>query len=64
MPGQPTFSVAAPYSDYDVPGAINSGGGPSHMAFLIWLVLLGVVLPVAIIGGLNVGGFKFVFKGR
>ena len=63
MPGQPTFSSAAAYSGYDVPG-VKTDSSPSHMSFLIWLVLLGIVLPVAIIGGLNVGGFKFVFKGR
>ena len=38
--------------------------GQSHMAFLFWLVVLGVVLPVAILGGLKVGGFSFVFRGR
>lgn len=41
-----------------------SAGGQSHMAFLVWVVILGVVLPVAILGGLRVGGFSFVFKGR
>jgi hypothetical protein len=34
------------------------------MAFIVWVVILGIVLPAVILGGLQVGGFKFVFKGR
>lgn len=57
--------MAGSYSGYDVPGAQPAKSGqPTQMAFLIWVVLLGVVLPVIILGGLNVGGFKFVFRGR
>jgi hypothetical protein len=36
----------------------------SHTAFIVWLLIIGVVLPVAIIGGLKVGGYSFVFRGR
>lgn len=36
----------------------------SHTAFLVWVVVLGILLPVAILGGLKMGGFSFVFKGR
>lgn len=64
MPGQPTFSVAGAYSGQDVPGARQTPGQPSNLSFVIWVALLGIVLPVLIIGGLQVGGFKFVFRGR
>ena len=69
MPGQPTFSVAAPAGDYASPGVAmgtnaNTNGAPSHTSFIVWVVLIGVVLPVAILGGLKMGGFSFVFKGR
>ena len=64
MPGQPTFSTAGAYSGNPVPGAANSGGAPSHTWFLVWVVIIGIVLPAVILGGLNVNGFSFVFKGR
>jgi hypothetical protein len=64
MPGQPTFSVASSYSGQDVPGARQTPGTPSNMAFVVWVAILGVLLPIVILGGLNVGGFKFVFRGR
>jgi hypothetical protein len=64
MPGQPTFSTANAYGDYPAPGAVAVSGGSSHNSFILWVILLGVVLPVAIIGGLKVGGYSFVFKGR
>ena len=64
MPGQPTFSTANAYSGHPSPGAVAVSGGSSHNAFILWVILLGVVLPVAVIGGLKVGGYSFVFKGR
>ncbi len=67
MPGQPTFSTAATYSSSPVPGvgrSASAAGGPGHMAFIVWVALIGVVLPVVILGGLKMGGFSFVFKGR
>lgn len=65
MPGQPTFSTAGAFSGYDVPGGAPARGSQStHLSFIIWVALLGVLLPVLIIGGLQVGGFKFVFRGR
>lgn len=39
-------------------------GFPRGVAFFLWLVLIGVVIPGFIIGGLRVGGFQFVFRGR
>ena len=44
-----------------------SGAAPpndTHWPFLFWLVVIGVLLPVAILGGLQVGGFSFVFRHR
>jgi hypothetical protein len=64
MAGQPTFSTAAAYSSYDVPGANMQTSRVSNASFIIWVFLVGVVLPVFILGGLNLSGFKFVFKGR
>lgn len=39
-------------------------GGADSVAFFVWLIVIGVVIPVAILGGLQLGGFKFVYKGR
>lgn len=39
-------------------------GFPQNTAFFLWLVIIGVVIPSFIIGGLKVGGFQFVFRGR
>jgi hypothetical protein len=64
LPGQPTFNVAAAYGGNAAPAAAASRGSGSHTTFLVWTILLGVVLPVLILGGLKMGGFSFVFKGR
>jgi hypothetical protein len=64
VPGQPTFSTAASYSDYQVPGANMKTAQVSNASFIVWVILVGVVVPVFILGGLNLSGFKFVFKGR
>lgn len=36
-------------------------GGPSNLMFILWLILLGVIVPAAILGGLRAGKFQFVF---
>lgn len=36
-------------------------GGPSHTSFVVWLLVLAVV-AIAILGGLSVAGFSFLFK--
>ncbi len=66
MPGDPTAFltgspglVASPASN---PAQVSSGA--SHWGFIFWLVVLGVVIPVAILGGLQIGGFSFVFRHR
>jgi hypothetical protein len=63
LPGQPTFNVAAAYGGNAAPAAAARSGG-SHTAFLVWVAVVGVLLPVLILGGLKMGGFSFVFKGR
>lgn len=36
----------------------------THTGFLVWLVVIGVLIPVAILGGFRVAGFSFVYKHR
>lgn len=68
MPGDPTaLLVGYPPAGGGSPavaGARPSGGPVSSTSFLAWLVLIGVVIPVLILGGLQVGGFSFVFRHR
>ena len=70
MPGavflhdQPTYQgVQGEGIPSDVGGAISPWSG-SHFTFIVWLAIIGVVLPGLIIGGLKVGGFQFVFRSR
>lgn len=44
-------------------GLHNVGFG-SNLSFFVWLILIGVVVPAAIVGGLKAGRFQFVFRGR
>ncbi len=37
---------------------------PTNWGFFLWLVVIGVVIPAFVLGGLRVGGFQFVFRGR
>lgn len=43
---------------------LDNVGFPSNISFFVWLVIIGVVLPGFIVGGLKLGGFQFVFRGR
>ncbi len=65
MAGTQLFSSSDPYGSTVAPvgGNVPSAVG-SHTAFIVWLLILGVILPAAIIGGLKVGGYSFVFRGR
>lgn len=67
MPGSPYMHA------YDTTAANVGVGGADRvmqtnrsdsLAFFVWLIVIGVVIPVAILGGLQLGGFKFVYKGR
>lgn len=67
MPGVPTYTVGPAYGGNAAPGASVTPAGTkdaTHTAFLVWVVLIGIVIPIAILGGLKMGGFSFVFKGR
>lgn len=67
MPGAPFLMVEPSYQGAQaegVPSDAYGSGGTDHTMFLVWLVLIGVVVPVVILGGLRVGGFQFVYKRR
>lgn len=36
----------------------------SSLSFFVWLLIIGVVVPGLVIGGLRAGRFQFVFRGR
>jgi hypothetical protein len=63
VPGTPYMSLAYPaYSSaYAAPAPLEYG--PSHGQFIVWLVVFALA-SVAILGGLKVGGFSFVFRTR
>lgn len=67
MPGAPYLYTpqdsTPPEMGRGAPSAKVATGG-SSTAFIIWLVVIGVVLPVLVLGGLRVGGFQFVYKSR
>jgi hypothetical protein len=67
LPGAPFLyasALNAPEGMHGSQAQSMSTGGASHTAFIIWLAILGVIVPVVILGGLRVGGFSFVFKSR
>jgi hypothetical protein len=47
-----------------MPEPTAGGAAVSHTAFMVWLVILGLVLPAIVLGGLKAGGFQFVFRRR
>jgi len=54
----------SPYGGPAMTSAQAHGSGPTHTSFLVWVAIIGVVLPILILGGLKMGGFSFVFRGR
>jgi hypothetical protein len=65
VPGDPAFYMApGTFTDSGMSGASGAAPSSTHWGFILWLVVLGVVVPVAILGGLSVGGFSFVFRHR
>lgn len=66
MPGAPFLQMEPSYQGVTGEGAPTGGGLPagSHLKFLLWLVIIGVVIPAFILGGLRAGGFQFVFRKR
>ena len=64
MAGTQLYSSSDAYGSYVPPvGSVLPSQG-SHLAFIVWVILLGIVLPGIILGGLKAGGFSFVFRGR
>lgn len=68
MPGAPVFHGTAP----TVKTAQGMGGAAriqsevsvksNDVSFFVWVAIIGILLPLLVIGGLKVGGFQFVFK--
>jgi hypothetical protein len=74
MPGAPLLFVSDSYQGVTgegIPAQAHSGGATASMTgtglgvgFWVWLVVIGVVIPAVILGGLKAGGFQFVFRRR
>jgi len=65
MPGMPFGGTFADQSsEAQVMAASGGVVSGSHMSFLLWLVVLGVIVPAFVLGGLSLGGFSFVFRHR
>jgi hypothetical protein len=43
---------------------LSKVGFPDNLSFFVWLVIIGLVIPGVLIGGLKAGRFQFVFRGR
>jgi hypothetical protein len=68
VPGAPILVNVPSYQGVMSEGVPQSAvGAPASglgWSFWIWLVVIGVVIPAAILGGLRAGGFQFVFRRR
>lgn len=66
MPGVPFLTVADSYQGVQGEGVPMQSGGGSALGwgFYIWLIVIGVVIPVAILGSLRAGGLQFAFRRR
>ncbi len=70
MPGAPLLFTSDSYQGVMGEGVPQGAGGVTAPAaglgwsFWLWLIVIGVVVPVLILGGLKAGGFQFVFKRR
>lgn len=68
MPGSPVFhGVPTSTAPQGLGGsarveASGMGGNFSDMNFFIWVGIIGIVVPILLIGGLRIGGFQFVFR--
>lgn len=62
MPGTPLMPLSYPAASagYATP---SLQARPSHGRFVVWLIVY-ALLSIAILGGLKVGGFSFVFRTR
>jgi hypothetical protein len=70
MPGSPVFHGTATSTAPQGLGGAARVTSPTavkptnDLAFFAWVAIIGILIPVLIIGGLKVGGFQFVFKHR
>jgi hypothetical protein len=69
MPGSPVFhGYATSTANQGVGGAARvetsamGAGNPSDMNFFVWVAIIGIIVPILLIGGLQIGGFQFVFR--
>jgi hypothetical protein len=60
--GQPTSTAAQGVGGANRVSTSASVGGVSDMNFFIWVGIIGIVVPLLLIGGLRFGGFQFVFR--
>lgn len=66
MPGVPLLTVSDSYQGVQGEGVPASSAGAAGLGtgFWVWLVVIGVLIPALVLGGLRAGGFQFVFKRR
>ena len=71
MPGAPLLFVSDSYQGVQGEGVPTGAGGNTipgatgiGWSFWLWLIVIGVVIPAVILGGLRAGGFQFVFRRR
>ena len=66
MPGVPLLTVSDSYQGVQGEGvpAASAGAAGLGTGFWVWLIVIGVVIPALVLGGLRAGGFQFVFKRR
>ena len=67
MPGSPVFhgvptSTTAQGLGGSARVATSPAGNFSDMNFFVWVTIIGIVVPILLIGGLRIGGFQFVFR--
>lgn len=69
MPGSPVFHgypTSTGPQGLGGSGRVESSslnaGNPSDMNFFVWVAIIGIVVPLLLIGGLQIGGFQFVFR--
>jgi len=70
MPGAPVFhGYPTSTANQGVGGAarvestsVKSGSTQTDMNFFVWVAIIGIVVPILLIGGLQIGGFQFVFR--
>ena len=70
MPGAPVFhGYPTSTTGQGVGGAarvesssLNAGSKQTDLNFFLWVGIIGLVVPILLIGGLQIGGFQFVFR--